>query len=60
LEAVNTKRRKLVIFEKKVLDLSRFIDNHPGGPSTIAKHLGKEIDNVVFNDKFFKHSPEIK
>ena len=51
--------RVLVWFRGRVLDLTGFIKNHPGGPEVIRRFKGKEVDEVIFNPVFKMHNKEV-
>ncbi|KAL4473141.1 hypothetical protein ABPG72_007371 [Tetrahymena utriculariae] len=51
-----TQNRLLVVYENDVYDLSQFQSKHPGGAAAIKEWKGKSVDNVIFNDAYFRHS----
>lgn len=42
------KGRLYFFYEKSVLDLTTFADQHPGGRKALANYAGKDITNVIF------------
>lgn len=55
-KAIAKDKKILVVFQNKVLDLTRFIHDHPGGAAVITQFTGKHIDNILFNERYYKHS----
>ncbi|KAL4429667.1 hypothetical protein ABPG74_017076 [Tetrahymena malaccensis] len=51
-----TQNRLLVVYESDVYDLSQFQNKHPGGATVIKEWKGKSVDNVIFNEAYFRHS----
>lgn len=40
--------KNLVFYEDKVLDLSAFMNQHPGGKKALLNYLNKDITNILF------------
>ncbi|EAS06507.3 cytochrome b5-like heme/steroid-binding domain protein (macronuclear) [Tetrahymena thermophila SB210] len=51
-----TQNRLLVVYDNDVYDLSQFQNKHPGGATVIKEWKGKSVDNVIFNEAYFRHS----
>jgi cytochrome b involved in lipid metabolism len=45
--------RSLVFFQNKVVDLTTYIDSHPGGKRAIANHLNTDVTTSIFT--VFQH-----
>lgn len=51
-------RRFIVFFDEKVLDLTDFLDKHPGGSKAIQHYRNKNISKILF--QVYPHSPYTK
>ncbi len=43
------RHRYIFFFEERVLDLTDFIPQHPGGKKAIINYLGKDVSSILFN-----------
>jgi len=48
--------RMLFFYEEKVLDLTEFSIQHPGGKKALANYIFKDITDILFN--VFPHKRE--
>jgi cytochrome b involved in lipid metabolism len=45
--------RYILFFEDKVIDITNFITQHPGGKKTLIDYIYKDVTNVLF--KIYPH-----
>lgn len=46
----------IVFYEEKVMDITDFIQRHPGGKKALANYIYKDITDLLFN--VYKHERE--
>ncbi|QPG76951.1 hypothetical protein FOA43_004345 [Brettanomyces nanus] len=44
------------LYNRKVFDISQFLDEHPGGPEIVMEHAGKDITKVLSDSDTHVHS----
>lgn len=49
------KQAVLVLYKDKVLDLTQFARQHPGGSNHIYRHVGAEVSQLIFEDGPGRH-----
>jgi len=52
----NSENSCWVTHRGKVLDVTNFLMDHPGGEELILKHAGKDVENVMKNTEEHEHS----
>lgn len=54
--ALVSRGRKLVIVDDLVLDVSKFLDNHPGGKFSLERNIGRDVSKFFYGGYALEHS----
>jgi 4-hydroxysphinganine ceramide fatty acyl 2-hydroxylase len=52
----NTEKSCWVIFNDRVYDMTKFVQDHPGGDDILLEHSGKDITEILQDKEFHEHS----
>ena len=48
---------RLMAYKGTVYDVSKLLFQHPGGYDTLKPFLNDSVDDIIFNEKHYKHHP---